>query len=648
MNQHSPIRKKYYPVLISAALLAASLFHFPLPVYSAGTEAGTTIRNTATGKYKDDAGQDYTIESNTVEVTVAKVAGITNQIAGFTDLDPDNNALLTGDRVSFEFEITNVGNDVTDIFIPALADIATKGLSSTTLVLQVSPALNADGTQASDNSSFSFDDNTAAATQPRPNEGLVKDVPINGKVLVKVTGNVSATAAGALIEVLLGDTPPNGNPNAPLAATQNQPDDTADSGDGSDNQAKDIRTVEADTTSTSSATLLGGEKEASALQQQVLGSIPLAMARIEKVRGTVVGGATLQDNVIPYKLDLEVLNTTPNSLFTPGNLEGREYGGRIDGFTDDGTANDADSNLILVSDAIPAGTVLEGTPTSPANWTVVYTDDTTGLPQDDLNWTTNPVSLTNPVSRIGWVYDARTGSGNGALEAGIGAINSTFASGATSATGFTFEVRTSGLTGNGGSVANIAQVFGSTVNGEDIFDESGDQDPSNFNGTTQGPGENNALSTGIADPNTHGIDSENNNNANGADTATPGGEDNVITFGAPGTIINGPRNQAGAIGNIFGEGPDNQHDFQNLGVSTNETGGAVTATPGGTSDPEAVTFRNTFVYPDPDPSTPTDPLSNVRLQPVAPNFVNLGGAQTDLPNGTQVDIILGGRTATYS
>ena len=646
MNHHSYSTKKYYPILIGAALLATSLFRFSLPALSAGTAAGETIRNTATGTYRDDAGNDYTIDSNTVEVTVAKVAGITNQPSGFSDLTPGNNALLTGDRVSFEFEITNVGNDVTDIYVPGLGSIATRGLSTVTgsnnnadnLILQVSPALNAD-----QNFSFGNIPNTGGPTavpERRPNGGLVRNVPVNGRVIVRVTGTVSATAAGTFIEVLLGDTPPNADPNAPVAATQNQPDAQADNNDSTDDQAEDVRTQVGTATGGTNAAFLGGEREASALQQQVLGSVPLAMTRIEKVRGDVVTGATLQDNVIPYRLDLEVLTTTPSSLFTPGDLEGRDYGGRIDGIADT-----ADNNLILVSDRIPAGTVLNALPTSPNNWIPVYSTDSTTAPADEVNWTTTAPALVD-VERVGWIYDV-TANGNGALTAGT-QINSTFADTAnsTSASGFVFAVRTSGLTGDSGSVANIAQVFGSTVNGDDIFDESGDQDPTNFNGPLRGPGEGATISNGIADPNTHGIDSENNNTAVGS----PGGEDNVITFGAPGTIINGPLNQAGAIGNVFDVDPaDNQHDFQNLGISQQEDANGnlsdVTAVPGGSSNPGPVTFRNTFTYPLADPNA--EPLNNVRIQPVPPAFGGLGGDNADLPAGTTVDIVLGGRTARY-
>ena len=140
MNQHSSTAKKYYSPLIGAALVAASLFHFSFPVFAAGTEAGTILRNTATGSYEDDTGNNYTIESNTVDVTVAKIAGITNQPSGFTDETSGgaNTTVLTGDTVSFEFTITNVGNDISNIFIPDAADLTTKGLAPGSLEVEVS------------------------------------------------------------------------------------------------------------------------------------------------------------------------------------------------------------------------------------------------------------------------------------------------------------------------------------------------------------------------------------------------------------------------------------------------------------------------------------------------------------------------------
>ncbi|MEY4519343.1 MAG: hypothetical protein RLZZ499_1942, partial [Cyanobacteriota bacterium] len=214
----------------------------------------------------------------------------------------------------------------------------------------------------------------------------------------------------------------------------------------------------------------------------------------------------------------------------------------------------------------------------------------------------------------------------------------------TTVTGFTFNVITSGLNATtGGTVANVAQVFGGTVNGVDIFDESGDQDPSNFNGTNLGPNEADPLSTGIANPATHGVDSGNDNNTASEDPASPGGEDNVLTIGAPGQLLNGPGGKPTATGDIFGVGPDNNHDFQNLGVDNFPTDAQHNATVPTTFNPDPVVFNNTIS----NPST-TDDLSAVLLQPIQPSFGGFGGTDTDLPEGTKVTINLGTKQAIYT
>jgi hypothetical protein len=360
------------------------------------------------------------------------------------------------------------------------------------------------------------------------------------------------------------------------------------------------------------------------------------MTRIEKTRGTVPDATptVLNDNIIPYTLKLEVLNNTPNSLYTPGDLEGRDFASRITGIA----AADA-SNLILVSDAIPNLTNLSANLTpvivAGATWRPVYTIATTGLP-NTMQWTTTaPTDLTT-VKRVGWVYDARPTASGG---------NNPILSG-TTVTGFTFNVITSGLNvSTGGTVANVAQVFGGTVNGADIFDESGDQDPSNFNGANPGPNETDALSTGIANPATHGVDSGNDNNAAGADPASPGGEDSVITIGAPGQLINGPGGKPTATGDIFGVGPNNDHDFQNLGVSNFPANAQHNATVPVTFDPAKVTFNNTLSNPG------ATNLSAVLLQPINPEFdpAFKGTAKdVDLPLGTTVKLTLGTLNATYT
>jgi hypothetical protein len=627
MNFHSSTIKKYYPAVIGAALIAASLFQFSRPVLSAGTEAGQKIRNTATGTYEDNDGNDYTIDSNTVEVTVAKVAGITNMPTGITDetSSATNTSVLTGDEVSFEFTITNVGNDISNIYIPGTAaNISTKGLDPATMVVKVSE-INPGATP-------NF------ALYSTLTNGIVEDVPINGRIIVKVTGTVTATAAGAPVEVRLGDTGSNTDPNDPVTDTQNQFDHGTTAGGFTDVAiaANEVRTLEA-TNTTSGATPLTDEeqKEASAVQQVSLGSNPLAMAKIEKTRGTVLNGASgdLDDNIVPYSLKLEVQSNTPNAQYIPGKLKGRDFGTRITGLN----AAQA-SDLILVSDAIPENTELQAAPaTSPPDWTPVYATGADLTAADPLQWTTTLPALAD-VTRIGWVYDARaTPDGNDPIDPG------------TTISGFDFNVVTTGLNATtGGTVANIAQVFGGTVNGSNVFDESGDQDPSNFSGANPGPKETATGSTGIADPADHTVDSDNNNNATGSDPDSPGGEDNVITIGAPGTLINGPDGKPTATGKIFGEGPDNNHDFQNKGIANFADANCTTVSGNPQSDkgceidPDAVVFNNTLSNPG------TEPLQDVLLQPIHPSFDNFGGTDTDLPEGTKVTIKLGTQQAIYT
>lgn len=654
MKKHSSSTKKYYSVLIGAALLAASLFQFSRPAFSAGTAAGTTIRNTATGSYEDDAGKEYTTESNTIDVTIARVAGITNVPLDIENQTNPGGRILTGNRLSFDFEITNVGNDASDIFIPGVGNIITSGLidvangdNENNLVIQVSPPLDANGNvnqagNPSNGNPFVFGaipDGTDPIPQSRDANGTVPDVAANGKVLVRVTSTVTATGQGSAIDVRLGNTGTPANDGSIDPDTQNQPDDDGEAG----GELDDVRTA-GQTTDTGN-TLVGPEKEASSLNRTVLGANPLAMVYIGKVRGVRVPNTnSLQDDVIPYSLNLEVRGNSESSIFTPGDLEGRDFSStNTDTGEITGTAiNSNNSNLILVSDAIPQFTDLADVPTGadiPTNWTPVYTTDALTVLPTDADWTSDApgtpggaASLT-AVTRIGWVYDA---GANGAIPAGTTNIDS-----------FTFRVVTIDLPSDGGTVANIAQAFGTTddgaagITGTQIFDESGDQDSSNFTGETRGPDENDPLSTGVADPATHG---EDGNNDNTGDPADPGGEDNVLTIGVPGQLINGPRDEADATGNIFGIGPNNQHDFQNLGVNADENNNPVTAKPGEDFNPAPITFDNTFTYPS---STGAAPLTDVKLQPIRPDFGTIGGDNDFIPIDTIVEIAYNGQFARY-
>ncbi|MFZ9739681.1 MAG: beta strand repeat-containing protein [Prochlorotrichaceae cyanobacterium] len=587
------------------------------PVLAAGTTAGTPIRNTATATYEDPAGNPFSTESNEVLVTVAPIAGITVEPTTFNNLgDLDDGGagagglLLTGQTVEFIFTVTNTGNRQSNISLPGLTDLTLQGLTFTGLNASVQDY------EFSTNGGANYNDADGATAE---------NIPADGSILVRVRGVITATAAGAPISVRLGDTGSNNN----LPDTQNQPD----SPDGSNNV--EVRTE--NPTSDTGTNPANGQREASALYAQSLGSNPLAFALLQKTNGGVVTVGpevpnSLANDTITYNLTLDVLEIAPDTTFIPADLEGRDYTAgpaTFTGITDI-------TNLILVSDAIPANTDLAAVPASqPANWTVVYTtDDPATVDANDAIWTTTPPADLTTVTRIGWVYDARP--------AASGAIPRTNAA----ITGFTFTV--TGFPVAGADIANIAQVYGSTddgdpgVSGTPVFDESGDQDPSNFDGDTPGPNEDDPESDGVGDPANHGVD-DNTNTGDGS----RGGEDNVISVVPPGTILNGPDGQPAASGNIFGIGPDNNHDFQNLAILEDSAGNPpASVAPDGnnTFDPAPVTFTNTLSNPG------TGPLLGVLLQPIDPDFA--GGDNADLPTGTQATIVInygtGNITAVYT
>ena len=653
--------RKYYSPLIGAALAAASLFHFSLPAFAIGTSAGTQLRNSATATYDDQDNERYNVTSNEVTVTVGKIAGITNVPSGFTDntVAPDNSEILPGDSVSFDFEVTNTGNDVTDIFIPEASNIRVENLIVT-------------GVQYSDDDGATFNDRSAAPG------GVIQGVEENTSITVRVNGTVSNTAArGDDILVQLGDTGTNTADlnSTDFSGTQNQPD--IDATVANDVQARDVRTVTADSPPAEVAgDPVNGQREASATQIKTIGSAALAMPIIEKVNAGVDDGGTpadLSDNVVTYNLNLEVAGDSDPQVvgyadfpYNAADLEGRDYSTGARQFTIAGLPQAQQTNLILVSDAVPANTTIDiASVTAPnGNWTPVYTVSPLTTPADEAVWTDDPSGLTAAnITRVGWVYNARattlaTNPGNGSIAAG------------SSVTGFNFDVVTTGLSNTATAIYNIAQIFGSTDNNEDgtggliVYDESGDQNPTNLSDDgTFGPDE--TATTTITDINdidgdgnttetlnVFGYDNnvaEANQDPNNDNTGTgDAGEYNTVTV-APNAvtsdILNGPDGSPAAVGDIFGVVPaDDNHDFQNLAAPSPAPADASTDAEGDvttTYDPAPVEYTNTV-------RNPADSgISDVILEPVSPTRLNLGGNAADLPDGTEVTITYGNQSATY-
>jgi hypothetical protein len=589
-----PLRKMgrtFAIALILASSGTLQLVSSLLAQTATSTAAREQITNRASATYSDpnNPAQNITTTSNQVIVTVAEVAGIT--VEGVEVLDGNGGSYSTGDTLQYIFEIQNVGNASSNIFIPGLNNIFAQGVNITGVAVNLNPAV----------------DNTFETPITDPNAGFTTTTPIaaNGTIQVRVTAQVTATAPNAPLVVRLGNTVPPGPQNA-----QN----ILDSSDGAPN-LDDVRTEDDDpTTGTNPGLPVGGEREAANTQQVLLGTAitPRALAKVLKTRAIYdPNGAAPSDDTITYRLDLEVENISPNAQFTPAALEGTLLQARVTGAT-----APTGGKFILVSDAIPDNTTLDATftpPTAPAGWTVVYTNTPLTTLPTAANWNANRAALTGRITRIGWVY---TGA--------VSIVPGTAAANTTNTNGFQFRVA-SNLT-TAGTIYNIAQVFGETVGDTDngvVYDESGDQNPNNFNDndTPIDPdGLGGTPTNGEANPN-QGFDTNNNNTGQGT-----AGEVNQTPIGLTptGGILNGPENEPTATG------PDGtqQTDFTNRTV----TPPAIPAP----FDPVVVTFNNTANNPS------SGRLDNVVIRPIAPSqadFVadNIAGNQTNINTGFGID-----------
>ena len=586
------------------------------------TPANTPILNRASGTYVDpnNPGTPINATSNTVTVTVAEVAGITNVPAGIIDVNGGSVSL--GDVVNFDFLVTNTGNAPTsNIVFPAVANITTVGLNAGTLQYQLD--LNNDG------------DFLDADEGLQTGSFTTTPITAGSSVRVRVVGTVTAAAAGAPVSVRLGDTGANDN----SAGTQNQPDSGLEPPlvgvDGTN--ANEVRTVNVDL-----GEPVNGGREASAIQATTVATAVrnIALATVLKARTAYDPGPTnaVTDDRLTYRLNLRVAATSPvPAQFTPANLEGTTV-----------NVDTVVQTRILVSDVIPVGTRIDDTFDAalnlPTGWQAVYQYTATAAG-------TIPVDHAVPgaLPAAAWSTTAPTTAGTASDVVRVGFIfTGILTPGFTTevANAFQFRVITVNLPpGTGGVINNIAQVFGETVGDPTnrvVYDESGDQNPNNFEGVTP-PAPEGTLFTppttdnGVPNPATQSTDPANNNTGTG-----PGGEVNIFPIVPAGGILNGPNNVPGAIGRT-----DNNDDFTNR--STGLT--APQSIPGETADvlfdPPPIIFNNTFQNP---PSNKTN-LDTVRLLPLPPSDLSVPLASRqpdgDIPDGTRVTITFGTQIAVY-
>jgi len=625
-SQRNSQRSSFYR-LVAASLGVAGVSSLLLPYLAIAqtvvppTPAGQDILNRASGTYTDpNTGEQFNATSNEVKVTVAEIAGITNVPAGI--IDRNTGSISTNDILDFDFLVTNTGNESSNIFFPAAADILSTGLTGLSYQLD----LNNDGTFATTGDEAS---RTTAFTTTTP-------IAPGASVRVRVTGTVTATAAGAPVNVRYGDTGANNND----ATTQNQPDTgtepPAAAGTDTATGANEVRTINA-----AGDPPVNGVREAAAFQGGTVATAVrnIALSSVLKTRIAYDPAlpTTTKDDLLTYRLDLRVASTSPApSIYTPTALEGT-------------TVNVDGSNVpprILLSDVIPVGPVIDANFNAalnlPTGWQAVYQYDTTGSITAS---NTIPIVATGGLPAAAWSTTAPT-SVNAATVRRVGYIfTGTLPTGTDTslvADAFRFRVITSGLLTDTteATINNIAQVFGQTVGvpGVVVYDESGDPNPNNFEGdvppAVEGTLFNPATDTGVANPGVQDTDGANSNTGTG-----PGGEVNIFTIVAPGGILNGPNNVPGAIGPT-----SNQDDFTNKSAALP----AANSLPGNPYDAPAIIFNNTFQNP---PSNSTR-LDTVRLLPLPPNNASVpNGSQqlaADIPNGTVVTITFNGVSAVYT
>ncbi|MGB8700131.1 MAG: hypothetical protein WCD18_12005 [Thermosynechococcaceae cyanobacterium] len=611
-KKRNPRSKPLHQSLAIAALMAGGILQpLMLPVLAAGTLAGTDIINKATATYKDPTtGEDQKTVSNEITIKVAEVAGITNVNAGYGD--ENSGAVEANDYVYFDFEVTNTGNYTTDIYVPDAANVVTQNLQpGYTVTYQAGPA-----------SGVTANGELGAL----PSGNLVTDVAPDGKITVRVRGQVkTGLSAGAKIYAILGNTGANDN----SSGTQDQPDKVV--GGDAGQEPDDVRTK--DKTAPAPA---NGDREASAksIELEFANTItPVALAKVTKTYDTPVDyndTSKVTDDEITYNLGLSVLNSDPSGQFTPAALEGTPI--NLEGVS---------ATRILVADRLPAKTELQSVDFTslPSGWQAVYATDTVGAGKAAViapggalttgtQWTVLSAGDAIPanVTRIGFIKD--------------GTVQTN-----TTVSGFKFTINTGGYTiaDTSATIVNMAQSFGQTVGGktdEIIYDESGDDNANNYDGTTppDSTGSNYDSSVGTIDVTGRPTDSsaanrdtDNNNTGSGSK-----GEVSYIQITTTSSsILTGPLNNADANG----PAGDFNDDFTNRstvlpdGTDTSEKGAAQVT-------PTTVLFNNTVKNP-----SATATMSNVTVQPLSASEADGAagttgnyGANGDIPNLTRVTV----------
>lgn len=427
--------------LFAAGLIASSLLYSIDLALSAPI---VSIDNQATATYEDPLNPPTTTDindprrintvSNVIKITIAEVAGINVTQKGVTnDKDVNISNIKSGDTVYFRFDIVNIGNDGTKIFVPNEAGLIGAGKVQR---LQYLDDIN--------------------GWKDIPDGGLVSgNIPREKILKVRVPVKVNDGATGDL-SVSLGKTPikPDSQNIEIVSANINVLKITD-------------RVFTIDNDDTVDGEIAGapgnGTRESMDTQTITIGKQPQAFATINQSDGSYV----VADRSITYNLSVKVENKVPDKA---GNVIPADLVGvTVPGLKDPG---------ILISDAIPVGTKFASA-IAPTGSTIVYQYGSAigATDRADIStWTTTPpdAKTNDTLRRVGFILT------NGRILKG------------STVDGFQLKLTViDPFTTT--QVSNIAQLFGnSPANPNDItdktpntnlpvVDESGDLNPNDFN-----------------------------------------------------------------------------------------------------------------------------------------------------------------------
>ena len=113
--------------LALSVALVLTLQYAQVPAFAAGTASGTAITNTASATYSDGNGNSYTTVSNTVTTTVSAAPSVTDTATTPGTAGAPAQTVATGNTVGDPFTLTNTGNASGVLSLPSDATIGDGG-----------------------------------------------------------------------------------------------------------------------------------------------------------------------------------------------------------------------------------------------------------------------------------------------------------------------------------------------------------------------------------------------------------------------------------------------------------------------------------------------------------------------------------------